>query len=128
MHIIDYLPLYLITGNSGPYDSYKTFSRSHCRNNLMSTAPTGYPAQALGGFGGFPAQYGYGAQYGAQFGAPQQYPGGVERQVVPEFVQVPVSQTVLVPQTTYQQRYVQVPVQQTIQVPRVVRFVCFSTF
>ena len=86
----------------------------------MSTAPYGYPApQAFGGYGAFPQQYGFGAQP-QQFGAQQQYPGGVERQVVPEFVQVPVSQTVMVPQTTYQQRMIQVPVQQTIQVPRVV--------
>ena len=86
----------------------------------MSTAPYGYPApQAFGGYGAFPQQYGFGAQ---QFGAqPQQFAGGVERQVVPEYVQVPVSQTVMVPQTTYQQRMIQVPVQQTIQVPRVVR-------
>jgi hypothetical protein len=81
----------------------------------MSTAPYGYPAPQA--YGAFPPQYGYGAQ---QFGAQQQFAGGVERQVVPEFVQVPVSQTVMVPQTTYQQRMIQVPVQQTIQVPRVV--------
>ena len=44
----------------------------------------------------------------------------IERQVIPEVVQVPVSQTVMVPQTTYQQRTIQVPVQNTIQVPRTV--------
>ena len=91
----------------------------------MSTTPA---AQQFGGFpqqfGGFPPQQ-FGG-FGAQYGAPQQYPGGIERQVVPEFVQVPVSQTVMVPQTTYQQRYIQVPVQQTIQVPRVVRFSCHN--
>ncbi len=84
----------------------------------MSTAPIpppvsapfvgGYPGFPAAGFGGFPAQYGAVA------------PQGIERQVVPEFVQVPVSQTVMVPQTTFQPRYIQVPVQQTVQVPRVV--------
>jgi hypothetical protein len=87
----------------------------------MSTAPAPYnhPAQqAFGGYGAFPPHYGFGAQqYGAQ---PQQFAGDVERQVVPEYVQVPVTQTIMVPQTTYQQRMIQVPVQQTIQVPRVV--------
>jgi hypothetical protein len=86
----------------------------------MSTTPTGYPAQGFGGFGG------YQAQFGQQFVAPQQYSDGVERQVVPEFVQVPVSQTVMVPQTTYQQRYIQIPVQQTVQVPRVVNLLILS--
>ena len=79
----------------------------------MSTAPASYPPVA--GFPTYPG-VGYGAlpvQYGAA-------PPAIERQVVPEFVQVPVSQTVMVPQTTYQQRYINVPVQQTIQVPRVV--------
>jgi hypothetical protein len=49
---------------------------------------------------------------------------GVERQVIPEIVQVPYQQTVMVPQTTFQQRYVQVPVQQTVQIPRQVSH-CF---
>lgn len=86
----------------------------------MSTAPTGYPQPAA--YGGYPAGYpvGFGGfnAYPPQYGAAA--PGGIERQVVPEVVQVPVSQTVLVPQTTYQQRYINVPVQQTVQVPRVV--------
>lgn len=78
------------------------------QRDRMSTAPLAYPGFPAPAFGGFPAQYGAAA------------PPGIERQVVPEFVQVPVSQTVMVPQTTYQQRYIQVPVQQTVQVPRVV--------
>ena len=56
------------------------------------------------------------APYGAApFGAVN---AGVERQVIPEMIQVPVQQTVVVPQTTYQQRLIQVPVQQTVQVPK----------
>ncbi len=103
----------------------------------MSTAPYGFAAPSPygypAGFGGAPAQFGAqfgGAQYGAaQYGAAQYgaaQPQGIERQVVPEYVQVPVTQTVMVPQTTYQQRYVQVPVQQTVQVPRVVSSIDIS--
>jgi hypothetical protein len=108
--------------DNGKVEVLKSSAQLNQNNPIkMSTAPYGYPApQAIGGYGAFPPQYGFGAQP-QQFGAPQQYAGGVERQVVPEFVQVPVSQTVMVPQTTYQQRMIQVPVQQTIQVPRVVR-------
>jgi hypothetical protein len=86
---------------------------------FQGPAPYGYPA----GYGGTPAQIGAAQFDGAQYGAAQYRAAaaqGIERQVVPEYVQVPVTQTVMVPQTTYQQRYVQVPVQQTVQVPRVV--------
>jgi hypothetical protein len=48
---------------------------------------------------------------------------GIEYQVIPEVIQVPYQQTVMVPQITYQQRYVQVPVQQTVQIPRQVSYV-----
>jgi hypothetical protein len=51
---------------------------------------------------------------------------GIERQIIPEVVQVPYQQTVMVPQITYQQRYVQVPVQQTVQIPRQVSFLTVS--
>ena len=87
----------------------------------MSTAPYTGPSAAAGFYGGFPA--GDPAGYGGFGGYPAQYgaaPAGIVRQVVPEMVQVPVTQTVMMPQTTYQQRYINVPVQQTIQVPRVV--------
>jgi hypothetical protein len=82
----------------------------------MSTIP--YPSPAA--FGSYSDYAGFGgySQNAAQYGAAAS--DGIERQVVPEMVQVPVTQTVMVPKTTYQQRYVQIPVQQTIQVPRVV--------
>ena len=79
----------------------------------MSTAPAPIP-------NGFPAPVANGYPAAATYPAPAA--GGVERQVIPEIVQVPVSQTVLVPQTTYQNRTIQIPVQSTIQVPKTVRF------
>jgi hypothetical protein len=71
----------------------------------MSVTPATYQVPLPAPFGGYP-----------QFAAAPN--AGIERQVIPEVIQVPYQQTVLVPQTTYQQRYVQVPVQQTVQVPR----------
>ena len=84
----------------------------------MSVPPVyaGYPAAPVAYGGAAPIAYGGAPFGGVAYGAPVN--PGVERQVIPEIVQVPVSQTVVVPQTTYQQRLVQVPVQQTVQVPR----------
>ncbi len=60
----------------------------------------GYPAAGYGGYGAY---------------------GGTERAVVgTEQVVTPVTQTVMVPQTTYQQRIIQVPQAQQVKVPKMV--------
>ena len=71
----------------------------------MSVPPATFQIPLPAPYGGFP-------QIAA---APN---AGIERQIIPEVIQVPYQQTVMVPQTTFQQRYVQVPVQQTVQIPR----------
>ena len=103
-------------GMSYPGMSYPGMSAMSMAGFGMQPMPGMSPAAtpALGSAAPFGAQYGPGG------------PGGVERQVIPEYIQVPVSQTVMVPQTTYQQRYVHVPVQQTVPVPRVVSLIASS--
>eukprot|EP00961_Rhodomonas_salina_P028899 389829-Rhodomonas_salina.3 len=75
-------------------------------------AATGYAGAYGGGYTGYgQAAYGQTQGYGGY--------GQTERAVIgTEQVVTPVTQTVMVPQTTYQQRVIQVPQAQQIRVPR----------